>query len=149
MRAWAFSTQILPSIQGTRIVDLGMRGCRPDVSLDGKKIAWSLGDFCVGVGDIDLEAAVPKVTNQRELVTTSDPLTVYHADWSPDGKYVAFSGGPHTKRLSWHPALIGIEAKGWNIIVADAKGTNRWVAITRDGFSNKEPDWVPVRKGEK
>jgi hypothetical protein len=27
--------------------------------------------------------------------------------------------------------------------VADATAANRWVAITTDGNSNKEPDWVP------
>jgi hypothetical protein len=33
-----------------------------------------------------------------------------------------------------------------DVCVADAAGTNRWIAVTFDGSSCKEPDWVPVRK---
>jgi WD40 repeat protein len=131
-------------IEGSRIIDLGMRGCRPDVRADGLKITWSPGDFWVGVADLDLKVPEPRVTNQRNLVTTEKPFTIYHADWSPDGTYVAFSGGPNTTRLGWHPALIGIEAKGWNLCVADAGKPDRWVTITTDGMSNKEPDWIPA-----
>ena len=42
------------AVDGSGIVDLGMRGCRPDVSADGAKIAWSPGDFWVGIADLDL-----------------------------------------------------------------------------------------------
>ena len=34
----------------------------------------------------------------------------------------------------------------WDIGVADPTATNRWVAITTDGNSNKEPDWVPIQR---
>jgi hypothetical protein len=40
--------------------------------------------------------------------------------------------------------VIGVEAKGWDICIADANGYHRWHAITHDGLSNKEPDWLPV-----
>jgi Tol biopolymer transport system component len=129
---------------GSGIFDLGMRGCRPDVRFDGRKVAWSLGDFSLGVADLELGAPPPRAAQQKALVTTEKPFTIYHADWSPDGRYVAFSGGPPGPRLGWHPALIGIEAPGWNILVADAADTDRWVTITTDGLSNKEPDWVPA-----
>jgi len=33
---------------------------------------------------------------------------------------------------------------GWNVCVADAKNKNRWVAITTDGRSCKQPSWVVV-----
>ena len=38
-------------------------------------------------------------------------------------------------------------AKDWNICVADAAGVNRWVAVTTDGKSNKEPDWAVPAPG--
>jgi hypothetical protein len=41
------------------------------------------------------------------------------------------------------PEMIGVEAPGWNTCVADARATNRWIALTSDGKSHKEPDWAP------
>ena len=80
--------------------------------------------------------------------TDVEQLTVgaydYQPDWSPDGRYVAFSYGVYKKGLGLPPTLVGVRAPGWNISVADATATNRWVAITTDGNSNKEPDWVPL-----
>ena len=42
------------------------------------------------------------------------------------------------------PEFPGVEAPGWNVCVADAKQKNRWVAITLDGHSCKQPSWVMV-----
>ncbi len=98
------------------------------------------------MGTVDLTGPKPKVTNQRDIVTSSKPTKVYHVDWSPDGKYVAFSRGPATKRLGQAPENVGTRAEGWNICIADATTTNRWVAITTDGNCNKEPDWVFVEE---
>jgi len=67
-------------------------------------------------------------------------------DWSPDGKYLAFSRGPKKKIMGQIPELVGVRAEGWDICVADARATNRWMAVTTDGHSNKEPDWVPAAK---
>ena len=61
---------------------------------------------------------------------------VYHLDWSPDGKYIAFSFGPDGEQN------VGGMAPGWNICVAEV-ATGRWKMITFDGNHNKEPDWVP------
>ena len=30
---------------------------------------------------------------------SQEPIEVYHVNWSPDGRYVAFSRGPHGKSL--------------------------------------------------
>jgi len=59
---------------------------------------------------------------------------------------VDFTRGLYKKGLGLSPALVGLRAPGWDLCVADAAATNRWVAITTDGNSNKEPDWVPVAK---
>lgn len=130
--------------RGQRVVKLNIPGCRPDVSADGKRIAWASGDFSLSIGDLDLSAPEPRVLNVRNVVESSKPIKVQHVDWSPDGRYVAFSYGVYKKGLGLAPTLVGVRATGWNIAVADATTTNRWVAITTDGNSNKEPDWVPA-----
>lgn len=69
-------------------------------------------------------------------------------DWSPDGRFLAFSRGPHQKRLGRSPAYLGIKGEGWNICVADATQQDRYLTITVDGHSNREPDWVLVEGNE-
>jgi len=139
-------TNLALEANGTKVFDLGIGGCRPDLSPDGKKVAWGVSDWTIRLADLDLTGPEPKLTNQRDVVTSSKPVMVYHVDWSPDGRYVAFSRGPVKKRLGAAPAYRGARAEGWNICVADARQKNRWVAITSDGNCNKEPDWVPVRE---
>jgi Tol biopolymer transport system component len=124
---------------GTRVFKLpGVNGCRPDISPDGKKISWNPSDHAIAVGDLQLDASGPKVTNIRNLVTCDKKHEVYHSDWSPDGKYIAFSYGPKGGEQ------VGAMAKGWKIAVADANADNVWVTVTKDGVSNKEADWVYV-----
>ncbi len=130
--------------QGNRVQNLGVPGCRPDVSRDGKKIAWGAGDCVLKIGDLELVDGKWKVTHDRPVVTSEKPIHIYHIDWSPDGKYVAFSRGPSKHTMGFPPEMIGIKAEGWNICVANAAKTNCWVPITSDGKSNKEPDWVPA-----
>jgi len=130
--------------QGTKVVDLKIPGCRPDLSPDGKKIAWGSGDITLSIGDLDFDAPTPSVKNIRPVVQSAEPLHIYHVDWSPDGKYVAFSRGPTQKNLKAAPEIIGVRAKGWNICVADAARESVWWQITTDGNCNKEPDWAPL-----
>jgi Tol biopolymer transport system component len=127
--------------RGKRVVDLEIPGCRPDLSRDGKQIAWGASDFVLRVADIDWSG--PRVVNARDLVTSEKPIEVYHIDWSPDGKHVAFSRGPAHKRLGPAPEMVGAEAEGWDICVASIAAGNRVFPITQDGKGNKEPDWAP------
>ncbi len=129
---------------GTKVVDLKIPGCRPDVSPDGKRVAWGPSDWALSVADLDFSGPEPKAVNARDVVTSEKPMKIYHIDWSPDGKYVAFSRGPAKKLLGRIPELVGVQAKGWDIGVADASKTDRWMPITTDGNCNKEPDWVFV-----
>ncbi|NLS94805.1 MAG: hypothetical protein GXX96_21840 [Planctomycetaceae bacterium] len=132
------------SAWGNRVVDLKIPGCRPDVSPDGRRVAWASGDYSIAVGDLDFSGPEPRVVNAHDILTSPRPWKIQHVDWSPDGKYVAFSRGPYKKGLALSPALVGLAAPDWNICVADAGTTNRWTAITTDGNSNKEPDWIPI-----
>lgn len=133
--------------KGTKVTDLKIPGCRPDLSPDGKKIAWGANDWELDAADIDFGGDAPRISRRRALVRSAEPTKIYHADWSPDGKYVAFSRGPERKNLRGAPEMIGIVAQGWNICVADADAESVWWEITSDGNSNKEPDWVPAKAG--
>ena len=135
---------------GNKIVDLRLSGCRPNISPDGKKVCWGHGDFCAGVADLDLSSSTPKATNIRDVVASAYPIETYHVTWSPDMKYLTFTRGP--KRKGWNlggllPEFPGVEAPGWNVCVADSTRKNRWVAITSDGKSCKQPSWVLVKEG--
>ncbi|MHC4596354.1 MAG: TolB family protein [Planctomycetota bacterium] len=126
---------------GTRVFDLGplgVKGCRPDLSRDGRKMTWGETDWDLFVADIDLTSHVPQVANIRKVVTCLRAAKVYHVDFSPDGRYITFSFGSVRGAQQ-----VGGKARGWNICVSDLTG--KWVKITMDGNHNKEPDWVPIR----
>jgi Tol biopolymer transport system component len=134
---------------GDRIVDLKLKGCRPNISPDGTKVCWGHGDFCAGVADLDLTSDQPRATNQQDVVESEDPIETYHVTWSPDMKYLTFTRGPKFKGKSLKgllPEFPGVEAPGWNVCVADAAARNRWVAITHDGKSCKQPSWVRIKE---
>jgi len=131
---------------GPGVYNLGIPGCRPDVSPDGKQVAWGPSDWALRIGDLDFSGPHPRVTAARDVVTSEKPMKIYHVDWSPCGKYVTYSRGPAAKRMGRIPEIVGVRAEGWDIYVADASATNRFLRITTDGHCNKEPDWVPLAK---
>jgi hypothetical protein len=136
--------------EGNRVVDLKLSGCRPNISPDGKKVCWGNGDFCAGVADLDLKSPTPKATGIHNVVESKDPIETYHITWSPDMKYITFTRGPKFEGKNLKgllPEFPGVEAPGWNVCVADATQKNRWVALTSDGKSCKQPSWLVV-KGE-
>jgi hypothetical protein len=127
-------------VNGNGVFDLTkfkVTGCRPDCKFDGRQITWGATDWDLCVGNVDLSSSEPKVTGVHTIVTCEKECEVYHTDFSPDGKYIAFSYGPEANEQ------VGGKAPGWNICVSDLVGT--WVQITTDGNHNKEPDWVPVK----
>ena len=131
---------------GRKVFDLKLGGCRPDISADGKWIAWGCSDWSLRIGEFDFSGPEPKVIHQRNVIESKKPMETYHVDWSPDGKYVAFSRGPVGKHLGPAPEMVGIQAPGWDVCAAEVAATNRYVILTHDGQSNKEPDWAPAKK---
>jgi Tol biopolymer transport system component len=125
---------------GPGVYDLakwGVKGCRPDLRFDGKKLVWGDDDWNLHIGDIDFSQKIPEVKNIQKFIRCPHDYKVYHVDFSPDGKYVAFSFGPFSGGQQ-----VGGFAQGWDICVTDLSG--KWVKITTNGYHNKEPDWVPV-----
>ncbi len=146
-----FSHTILAvEANGDKVVDLKLKGCRPNISPDGKKVCWGHSDYCAGVADLDFTGSEPKAVNIHDVVESKDPVETYHVTWSPDMKYLTFTRGPKFKGRNLKgllPEFPGVEAPGWNVCVADASQRNRWVAITTDGKSCKQPSWVKVQEG--
>ncbi len=125
---------------GTAVHDLeqfGVFGCRPDLRYDGKKMTWGATDWDLCIADIDLDSNTPKVENVQKIVKCPHEYKIYHVDWSPDGKNIAFSYGSFDGGQQ-----VGGFAAGWNICVTDLSG--KWVQVTTDGNHNKEPDWIPI-----
>ncbi|MBM4028935.1 MAG: hypothetical protein FJ280_26595 [Planctomycetes bacterium] len=125
-------------VDGNDIFDLtpfGVTGCRPDFSLDGRMLTWGKTDWDLCTATLDLASGKPQVTGVRIVIRCDKEHEVYHTDWSPDGRYIAFSYGPKANEMG------AGRAPGWNICVADLTG--QWVQVTTDGHHNKEPDWVP------
>lgn len=118
------------------LTEYKVTGCRPDFSPDDKAITWGMTDWDLCVAKIDLASAKPRVTDVKCIVQCDKKYEVYHTDFSPDGKHIAFSYGPKGQEM------VGGKAPDWNICISDVDG--KWTQITTDGNQNKEPDWVPI-----
>lgn len=145
---WFTATSRMRRRRGTNIafrtddiikIPLSIHGCRPDISPDGKYLAWSRSDHVLMIGSLDLSSPQNNVSNPKPVISCQRDYKVYHADWSPDGKYLTFSYGPSRGNQA-----VGRKASGWNICVCDLS-TGEWIQITSDGKHNKEPDWVPMK----
>ncbi|MFC1627698.1 TolB family protein [Gemmatimonadota bacterium] len=115
---------------------LSIRGCRPDISPDGARISWGSTDYDLNVGLLDFESNGNNVSDQEIVIACDRGYKVYHVDWSPDGRYLAFSYGSSRGNQA-----VGSRADGWNICVYSFE-TGKWTQVTTDGKHYKEPDWV-------
>lgn len=153
---------VLIEANGNRIINLQIPGCRPCLSPDGKSVAWGASDNELAIAPLNLDSDEPKVGPWRVHIKDAKNK-IYHIDWSPDSKYVAFSRGPDgegdpTKPGTFTAAceIMGVYAPGWNIGVISAEeartvdldqATEADLAmLTTNGLSNKEPSWFKVTK---
>ena len=121
------------------IRSLSISGCRPDLSPDGTQIAWGRTDQELRIASFNPTSSENNVADQKPVIACDRDKKVYHVDWSPDSRYLAFSYGS-----SRGGQAVGQKATGWNICIYDI-AAGKWVQITTDGNHNKEPDWVAVR----
>lgn len=149
---------------GNRIVNLGIPGCRPCLSPDGRQIAWGAGDHEVVAARIDLNSETPKVGPWHLRITDPTNAT-YHVDWSPDSRFLSLSRGPSTEGDPTKPGtflsaceIVGVYAPGWNLLAvpADRDGVidlshateSEFTPLTTNGFSNKESSWFRPGPGK-
>ena len=149
---------LLIEAHGDKIINLKIPGCRPCLSPDGQHIAWGAGDHELAIAPIDLDSDNPSVGPRQLTIKDAKPTKIYHIDWSPDSRLVAFSRGPEGEGDPSKPGtfqaaceIVGVYAPGWNVCVvpADRSGTldlktataADYVELTANGASNKEPAW--------
>lgn len=120
------------------MMNLTISGCTPDISADGKSFAWNASDWSLNIGKLDFDSPQSSVTDHKMVVACERDHWVYHADWSPDGKYLAFAYGfddeskPADEREEWsHTCICDLT-------------TGKWTQITSGGKYNGLPDWVPL-----
>ncbi len=155
---------LLIEAEGSRIVNLGIPGCRPCLSPDGRQIAWGSGDHELVLAPISLDAPTPAVGPWRLRIQHATEET-YHVDWSPDSRFVSLSLGPAskgdpTKKGTFQSAceIVGVYAPGWNLqavsaeregVIDLARATEKDVhVLTRNGSSNKESAWFRPRRSK-
>jgi Tol biopolymer transport system component len=138
-------------IDGSRVVDLKIGGCRPCVSDDGRGITWSRDDHTICVADLDLQSDMPVVSNVR-VVDRHETAHLYHPDFSPDGRLIVYSMGPGGRVQAQGPGthtqvaeMIGVRGR-WDLYVKPISGEGAALRLTADeALSNKEPEWIRGR----
>ncbi len=141
-------------VDGDRVVDLKIGGCRPNLSPDSKKITWSRDDFTICVADVDFSSPDLKVSRVRRL-DKRGKLHLYHPDFSPDGMYIVYSAGPGGRTAANGPGthtevaeMVGVRGD-WQLYLQRANCEGPAVRLTAgESVTNKEPDWLPVYAGK-
>jgi hypothetical protein len=137
-------------VDGDRVINLGIDGCRPTLNPEGNRVTWSPDDHTISVAEIDFTGSEPKVSatrilDQREIEHT------YHPDFSPDGLYVTYSVGPGGRTVASGPGthtevseMVGVRGD-WQIHLKRVSGEGPSIELLNpDLETNKESDWLPI-----
>ena len=137
-------------IDGDRVVDLKIPGCRPCVSRDGKMLTWSSDDHTIEIGDLDFSSETPTLSNRRVHYKHAK-MHLYHPDFSPDGKIVTFSYGPGGRVAANGPGtqtevaeMTGVRGE-WDIYAKTIGSDEEPRRVTKSSeSSNKESEWIVI-----
>jgi len=110
----------------------GVNGCRPDFSWDGQVFCWNSDDYHISVARFD--PTFPETLSPRVVAKSPEGGSVYFGDWSPNGKYIAYSMNPNIKFEDPKTRAL------WDIFVVCAEG-GHYVQITFDHANNKQPEF--------
>ncbi len=153
---------LIIEVDGDKIVDTKVHGCRPSFSPDGMFLAWGATDHLIEIAPIDWSGGEPSL-KKPSFKIIDKKNKIYHSEWAPNGKWLTISRGPMGKGDVSKPGtqmaareIVGVYATGWNIFTVkiDESGSvdmnilqpDHWVQITTKGCSYKEPDWISSEK---
>ena len=74
-------------------------------------MVWGETDWNLKVGEFDASGSEPRVTNIREIVRCDDKFKVYHVDFSPDGRHIAFQRGRNRQVDLWSMENLPIASR--------------------------------------
>jgi Tol biopolymer transport system component len=137
---WFVATpQVMFKVEDETFIRLSMGGCTPDLGPLGKRIVWNGTDWNLNIGELDINSTQNNVTDHKMVVACNRGYWVYRADWSPDGKYLAFTYG-----LDDEVTPADVEEPWSHICVCDLE-TGKWTQITTGSSLNDSADWIPVQ----
>lgn len=138
-------------VEGDRVVDLKISGCRPCLSSDSKRLTWSSDDHTVNVAEVEFSEQGPRLRDVRVLYKHAK-MHLYHPDFSPDGNTVTFSMGPGGRQPAKGPGtqaevaeMTGVRGP-WDIYLKRVDSDAEPTRVTFDPtMSNKESEWTVVQ----
>lgn len=121
-----FQLHLLDLTNGTtRQITSGEGSCRPSFSPDSQEIAF------VRMGDPSHLEAVRE--SGPRVVQKDQRLWSYYPDYSPDGRYLAFSVSPEHH-----------EGEDWDLALMDLQRPGEFSRLTHGRGNDRYPDWRPV-----
>jgi Tol biopolymer transport system component len=111
-------------------LDEGVNGCRADFSWNGKMLCWNPDDYHIYVAPFSPDGLV----RGRPAARAPEGGSVYHGDWSPDGRYIAYSMKPDVGFSEPKTRAL------WDIFAARSDGSV-YVQLTFDHANNKQPEF--------
>jgi Tol biopolymer transport system component len=136
---WIVAGWVAFKVDDKTVMKLTMTGCTPDISSDVSSLVWNGSDWSLNIGKLDLDSPKNSVTGHKMVVACERDFWIYHADWSADEKFLAFTYGfdDEGKKAG--------ERKPWSHVCICDLNTGKWTQITTDGKYNEQPDWVPFQ----